>query len=82
MAESLGHFVDAVTAVEQAGRQQVPDLVRPDRADPRHCEPAMSAVAESATASVVIRATVPTPVGHGPTITVRTYVSRACRDHP
>ena len=28
VAESLGHFVDAVTAVEQAGRQQVPDLVR------------------------------------------------------
>jgi hypothetical protein len=44
VAESLGHFVDAVTAVEQAGRQQVPDLVRSDRADPRHCEPAMSAV--------------------------------------
>ena len=32
------------TAVEQAGRQQVPDLVRSDRADPRHCEPAPDVV--------------------------------------
>ena len=33
VAEAFGYFVDAVAGVEQAGGEQVADLVRADRAD-------------------------------------------------